>query len=77
MSCVVLNRAQKKLSAVAAWENSKKASLEAKLKKIEVTWPLLCIVVHLWIFILFYFIFISTLWKQPNMILAASSLHST
>ncbi|GAY42155.1 hypothetical protein CUMW_064630 [Citrus unshiu] len=28
-------RAQKKLSAVAAWENSKKASLEAKLKKIE------------------------------------------
>lgn len=32
----LLNRAQKKLSSVAAWENSKKASVEAKLRKIEV-----------------------------------------
>ncbi|MBA0717715.1 hypothetical protein Golax_005507 [Gossypium laxum] len=30
-----MNRAQKKLSAIVAWENSKKAALEAKLKKIE------------------------------------------
>ncbi|KAL0358963.1 UNVERIFIED_CONTAM: Remorin [Sesamum angustifolium] len=29
------NKAQKKISAIAAWENSKKASLEAELKKIE------------------------------------------
>lgn len=29
-------RAQKKLSAIGAWENSKKASIEAELKKIEV-----------------------------------------
>lgn len=32
----LFNRAQKKLSSVSAWENSKKANLEAKLKKIEV-----------------------------------------
>ena len=31
-----VNRAQKQLSAVAAWENSKKAALEAQLRKIEV-----------------------------------------
>jgi len=31
-----LNRAHKKLSAISAWENSKKASVEAELKKIEV-----------------------------------------
>ncbi|CAN0824816.1 Remorin 1.4 [Linum grandiflorum] len=31
----LLYRAQKQLSAVAAWENSKKAAAEAKLKKIE------------------------------------------
>lgn len=30
------NRAQKHLSSVDAWENSKKAALEAELKKIEV-----------------------------------------
>ncbi|MFS8001276.1 putative remorin [Helianthus anomalus] len=29
------NRAQKKLAAITAWENSKKAELEAELKKIE------------------------------------------
>lgn len=34
----ILCRAQKKLSAVTAWENSKKASVEAELKKIEVTY---------------------------------------
>lgn len=32
----LLNRAQKKLSAIAAWENSKIASVEANLRKIEV-----------------------------------------
>lgn len=32
----MLNRAVKKMSAVTAWENSKKASIEAELKKIEV-----------------------------------------
>lgn len=32
----LLNRAQKKLSATEAWENSQKASVEAELKKIEV-----------------------------------------
>lgn len=31
-----LNRAQKKLADVAAWENTKKAAIEAKLKKLEV-----------------------------------------
>ena len=31
-----LNRAEKKMSALDAWENSKKASVEAKLKEIEV-----------------------------------------
>lgn len=31
-----VNRAQKKFSAVAAWENSKKASVEAQLRKMEV-----------------------------------------
>lgn len=31
-----VNRAEKHLSAVAAWENSKKAALEAQLRKIEV-----------------------------------------
>lgn len=31
-----VNRAQKHLSAIAAWENSKKAALEAELKKLEV-----------------------------------------
>ena len=30
-------RAHKKLSSVVAWENSKKASVEAELKKIEVS----------------------------------------
>ncbi|XP_039011012.1 remorin-like [Hibiscus syriacus] len=30
------NKAQKKLSSLAAWANSKKAALEAELKKIEV-----------------------------------------
>lgn len=35
--CVDLfNRAQKKVSAISAWENSKKANLEAKLRQIEV-----------------------------------------
>lgn len=33
----LMNRAQKKVSAIVAWENSKKAALEAKLSKIEVT----------------------------------------
>lgn len=33
----LLNRAQKKLAAIGAWENSKTAQLEAELKKIEVT----------------------------------------
>lgn len=33
----IVCRAQKKLSAVTALENSKKASIEAELKKIEVT----------------------------------------
>ena len=32
----LLIRAHKKLSSVGAWENSKKASLEAQLKQIEV-----------------------------------------
>jgi len=32
----LLSRAHKKLSAISAWENSKKASVEAELKKIEV-----------------------------------------
>lgn len=32
----VINRAQKKLSSVGAYENSKKAALEAKLRKKEV-----------------------------------------
>ena len=31
-----LNRAYKKLSAVEAWENSKRAAVEAELKNIEV-----------------------------------------
>lgn len=31
-----LNRAQKKLAEVAAWENTKRAVIEAKLKKLEV-----------------------------------------
>jgi len=31
-----VNRAEKHLSAVAAWENSKIAALEAQLRKIEV-----------------------------------------
>lgn len=31
-----LRRAHKKIAAIEAWENSKKASLEAELKKIEV-----------------------------------------
>lgn len=30
------NRAHKKLSAVGSWENTKKANVEAELKKIEV-----------------------------------------
>ncbi|KAK8936388.1 hypothetical protein KSP39_PZI012991 [Platanthera zijinensis] len=29
------NRAARKVSAIAAWENSKKAAIEAELKKIE------------------------------------------
>jgi len=32
-----LNRAEKKLSSVGTWENTKKANIEAKLKKLEVT----------------------------------------
>lgn len=32
----LLIRAHKKLSSIGAWENSKKASLEAQLKQIEV-----------------------------------------
>ena len=32
----LLSRAHKKLSSVSAWENSKKAAVEADLKKIEV-----------------------------------------
>lgn len=32
----LLSRAYKKLSAVASWENSKRASVEAQLRKIEV-----------------------------------------
>nr|DAD47432.1 TPA_asm: hypothetical protein HUJ06_017369 [Nelumbo nucifera] len=31
-----LNRADKKLSAIGSWENSKKASVEAQLRKVEV-----------------------------------------
>lgn len=33
----VLDRAQKMLSAVSSWENSKKAATEAKLRKNEVS----------------------------------------
>lgn len=32
----LLIRAHKKLSSIGAWENSKKATLEAQLKQIEV-----------------------------------------
>ena len=31
------NRAIKKMSAITSWENSKKAAVEAELKKIEVS----------------------------------------
>lgn len=31
------DRAHKKLSAIVSWENSRKASVEAELKHIEVT----------------------------------------
>lgn len=31
-----IHRAQKKLSAIGAWENSKKAAIEAELRQIEV-----------------------------------------
>lgn len=34
---VFANRAHKKLSAIGSWENTKKATVEAELKKIEVT----------------------------------------
>lgn len=34
------NRAYKKLSSIEAWENSKKASVEAELKRLEVTYLL-------------------------------------
>lgn len=36
----IADQAQKKLSYVTSWENSKKAALEAKLRKIEATNPL-------------------------------------
>lgn len=31
-----MNKSHKKLSAISAWENSKKAAAEAELRKIEV-----------------------------------------
>lgn len=34
---LISNRAIKKMSAITSWENTKKASIEAQLKKIEVT----------------------------------------
>ena len=41
---MVMNRAQKNLSSVGSWENSRKATIEADLKKMEVL-----ILVILWL----------------------------
>lgn len=49
----LLNRAHKKLSAIEAWENSQKASIEAELKKIEVklNFPSF-VLLTLWVFLI-------------------------
>lgn len=50
----LLCRAHKKLSSVSAWENSKKAAVEADLKKIEVRINFISNSIMFYVFIFFY-----------------------
>jgi len=52
-----LSRAHKKLSAISAWENSKKASVEAELKKIEVRVNFIANSNMIYVFFFLYFTF--------------------